>query len=278
MRRFLAFAIVALLLFAGFPARAAEEILNYAARIEIGADGVLDVTETLIVRAEGDNIRRGIYRDFPTRFLDKDGNIKHVSFDVISVTRDGEAEANHSESNGNFTRLYLGSAETFLSPGEYTYELRYRTDRQLRQFDDHDELYWNVTGTEWAFPILKASALVVLPNGAKATDLAVFTGFFGSTDKNARAQMVQSGAQASFTTTQPLQPRQGMTIVVAFPKGAIAAPTFWQTLIWYLRDHMGSVLAIGGLLLAGVYYLRSWLKVGVDPKGGTIVPRWDMPD
>ncbi len=278
MRRFIVLTLFALAFLSVLPARAAEEILNYASRIEVRTDGVLDVTETIIVRAEGDRIRRGIFRDFPLRFRDTNGEISRVSFNVDSVTRDGKRETWSTESNSNFVRLRIGNPEVMLTRGEHTYEIRFTTDRQIRFFDDHDELYWNAVGTEWEFPVLQASTIVVLPNGAKATELTVFTGALGEKEKNARAQLSAGGNEATFTTTQPLGPREGMTIVAAFPKNVVAAPTVWQTIRWYIRDHLGSVFAIGGLLFAGIYYLRSWLKVGVDPKGGTIVPRWDMPD
>ncbi len=278
MRGFLAFFLIAIVFFGLRPAVAEEQILNFAARITVNANNVLEVTETIIVRAEGNRIRRGITRDFPTRFRDQSGTINHVSFDVVSVTRDGSPEPFRTESNSNFTRIYVGDADVFLSFGEYTYEIKYRTDRQIRQFADHDELYWNVTGTEWAFPIGQASALVDLPSGAKATKTTVFTGGFGSTAKDATAQIRNDGAQIAFATTRGLSEREGLTVVVAFPKGFIAAPTPWQAFSWYIRDHLGSVLAIGGLVLAGIFYFRSWLKVGVDPKGSTIVPRWDMPN
>jgi hypothetical protein len=45
-----------------------------------------------------------------------------------------------------------------LSPGRASVRLHLPTDRQIRYFDDHDELYWNVTGNGWIFPILSATA------------------------------------------------------------------------------------------------------------------------
>ena len=51
---------------AAAPAAAREEILSYIADINVQDDGALEVTETIKVRAEGRQIRRGIYRDFPT--------------------------------------------------------------------------------------------------------------------------------------------------------------------------------------------------------------------
>ncbi|MCU0831028.1 MAG: DUF2207 domain-containing protein [Rhizobiaceae bacterium] len=272
-----ALALVLILVAALAPARAAEEILDYAARIGVGTDGVLDVTETIIVNSEGERIRRGIYRDFPLRFIDQTGDIKEVSFDVVSVTRDGREEPYRLEFGSGIVRVYVGSADVLLFPGEHTYEIRYTTDRQIRAFDTHDELYWNVTGNAWDFPIRRASALVILPDGARANDLAVYTGGFGSTASNAVIQPLQGGARVTATTTRALGPREGLTIAVGFPKGFIAAPTSAQLWAWFWRDHAGSIIALGGLLIAGVYYLRSWLRVGRDPARGVMVPRWDMP-
>ena len=58
----------------------------------IDRDGELTVTETIRVRAEGREIRRGIVRDFPTIYRRDDGAMVEVGFDVISVMRDGSPE------------------------------------------------------------------------------------------------------------------------------------------------------------------------------------------
>ena len=79
----------ALLLFAlAMPAFAQERILSYDSAIAVNADGSMDVTETIKVHAEGTNIRRGIYRDFPTRYKDRYGNRVVVEFTPISVLRE----------------------------------------------------------------------------------------------------------------------------------------------------------------------------------------------
>ena len=85
--------ICLLLLTISFPVAAAERILSYHSAIEIFADGSMQVTETIEVRAEGDQVKRGVYRDFPTDYRDRFGNRVRVEFTVLSVTRDGNNEA-----------------------------------------------------------------------------------------------------------------------------------------------------------------------------------------
>src|SRR5690348_2513025 len=69
-----------------------ERITNYDSKIEVARNGALTVTETISVIAEGDRIRHGIYRDFPTTYTDKLGRRVHVGFDVLRVMRDGHEE------------------------------------------------------------------------------------------------------------------------------------------------------------------------------------------
>src|SRR5690606_32890955 len=70
------------------PGLAQERILSFDSDIRIHPDASMTVSETIRVRAEGQNIRRGIYRDFPTRYTDRLGNAYRVGFRVLNVTRD----------------------------------------------------------------------------------------------------------------------------------------------------------------------------------------------
>ena len=67
----------------------------------------------------------------------------------------------------------------FLDTGSHTYVLTYETDRQIRWFDDKPELFWNVTGNDWSFPILKASASLKLPDGVAPVAWDAYTGTLG---------------------------------------------------------------------------------------------------
>ncbi|MBZ0164409.1 MAG: DUF2207 domain-containing protein [Notoacmeibacter sp.] len=270
--------IALVLLAALVPARAAEVIHGFHSAIEIAGDGELTVTETIAVRAEGREIRRGIYRDFPLIVEDADGRRHEVGFDVTDVRRDGRPENYRIEKGSGIARVYIGDADVFLSPGDYTYQLTYRTDRQIRYFDDHDELFWNVTGNAWIFPIQSASAEITLPAGAAIGDTVYFTGYFGARDKNAYAELSADRNTARFATTAPLAANEGLTVGVSFAKGIIAAPDQSQLTRWWLRDNLGALIAAFGVVAVFAYYLWAWRRVGRDPPRGVVVPRWDAPD
>ncbi|MBB3540033.1 putative membrane protein YgcG [Rhizobium sp. BK176] len=276
IRRLSGLCFVLFLMLAGRGAIAAEVIDAFTSDIALEKSGAMTVTETISVNAEGNRIRRGIFRDFPLTYQDAEGRLRRVDFDVISVKRDGRDEPWHTESISGGIRIYAGSEDVTVSYGRHDYVFTYRTNRQIRYFDDHDELYWNVTGNGWIFPILTATAAVNLPGGVNATDTAFFTGPQGATDRNAKVS--GGGARLLFSTTQPLNAGEGLTIAVKMPKGSINPPSADDERRWWLSDNRDYFLGFGGLILVFLYYTRSWLKVGRDPARGVLVPRWDPPD
>lgn len=259
-------------------AQADERIVDFQSDIVIAADSTMTVTETIRVNAEGSRIRRGIYRDFPTAYRDTRGRRVNVQFLPIDVTRNGEPEPWHAEAYANGIRVYFGSADVYLPSGEHTYALRYRTTRQLGFFDDHDELYWNVTGNGWDFFIDRASATVRLPGDAGRDRVRVeaYTGPQGSKDSDATTGVDEDG-HAVAATRHPLPPLNGLTIVAMFPKGIVNEPTLIDQARWFGLDNRREAIVLGGLVLLTLFLFAQWWRVGRDPPTGTIFPQYDPP-
>lgn len=258
------------------PAQAEERILHFDSDLQVEPDGDFLVTETIRVRSEADQIRRGIFRDFP--MLVSENGVNHrVGLEIVSARRDGRPEPFSTVEDARAVRIYLGDPNGYLRPGEHEYVLTYRTDRQMRFFDGHDEVYWNATGTEWLFPIDRATATIRLPQGVRALDTTFFTGPFGATGKAARL-VEGTGSTIRFETTAPLAAREGLTVAVSLPKGAIPPPDQAQLHDWFMRDNGPGlrVLAIAAAVLAG--YFLIWWTAGRDPRPGITVYRWEPPD
>ncbi len=251
-----------------------EEILSFDVDIEVRPGGSMIVTERIRVRALGEQIRRGIFRDFPTSFPRFAGLGRiEAPFTVQSVRRDGRAENYALEAiGGEFqrggVRVRVGRADVFLEPGEYTYELVYETDRWIRFGASEDELYWNVTGNGWAFPIRSASARVHVPELASTPALASWTGPEGSTATTATTEWDATARTAVFYNDRPLRPREGLTVGLTFPSGQLTPPSEAQTSQWFRLDWGGYVdTGYLVLLVVGVYLLM-WRRVGIDPAPG----------
>jgi uncharacterized membrane protein YgcG len=269
--------IFAALLFAAAPAAAEERITSYVSDVAIQPDSALEVTETIDVHSEGDRIRHGIYRDFPTLYSGRNGGRVRVGFKFEGAERDGHPEPATVEPLSNGVRMKIGSADTELQPGEHRFVIHYRTTRQIGRFGSYDELYWNATGNGWGFPIDVAEARIRLPSSADFGQWSVYTGPQGSTGHNAQV-ISQAPGQISFRTTWPLAPYEGLTVAAAFPKGVVGNADDTTKLGWWLSDYGPPAVGFLGLLAILSFYFTAWHRAGRDPKAGTVVPLFDPPD
>jgi Predicted membrane protein (DUF2207) len=270
-------AIGVILLALASPAVAREEIRSFVSSTVLSANGTVDVTETITVNAEGDQIRHGIYRDIPTALINPDNSRLRSDLKVIAVTRDNRPEPYSVDGLGTgFKRIKIGSAGTLLEYGEHTYVIHYTMTRMARSLADHDEFYWNATGNYWDFPIMQAVANVTLPTGAKVTGTIGFTGRPGSHEQ-AVAIADNANGGTTFRSTRELAPGEGMTVDVAFAKGILVTPQGIDAASYWLSDHRELVFPSIAVLILLLYNILAWSAVGRDPRKGTIIPLFHPP-
>ena len=254
-----------------------EQILDFHSEVWVMPDSSLRVIETITVDAAGNQIRHGIYRDFPTRYHDAFNNNYVVDFQALGAARDSAGEPFRVEAVFNGERIYIGDPRALVPRGRHVYTLDYTTKRQLGFFKDHDELFWNVTGNGWGFVIRQVSATVHLPGNISAEDvkLSGFTGPQGSRE----AQLTSSTEEGAFqfAATRVLGPHEGLTILLMWPKGYFAEPTASQKIEFFVRDNGSVLLLAGGLLVLLLYYFIAWSSIGRDPEKGVIMPFYEPP-
>jgi len=212
-----------ILLAVAVPASLADErILSWHSEIVVEKGGDLVVTETIKVQAEGKEIKRGIFRDILRL---REGRKGKNPFEVLSVKRNGKKENYRTEDIGRGgIRIRIGRADVFLQPGPYTYEITYRTGRQLYFEEGRDALYWNVNGTEWEFRVNKVSATVVLPEGIKGTKVWGYTGKRGAKGEDYRGELTETGA--TIEATRPFGARENLSVFLEWPPGLLDAAAY----------------------------------------------------
>jgi hypothetical protein len=263
-----------------------EEIVSYEVTIDVRDGNRMVVTEVITVQSAGQQIQRGIYRDFPTSFPRFIGLGRIVApFEVLEVTRDGRSEPYSLERFGGSwgrggVRVRIGDANVLLADGIHRYSLTYETARWISHTDAGDELYWNVTGNGWDFPIRRASADVMMPRSAADSDvrLEVWTGPDGSLDSNATSSWDSATGRATFATNGPLLAQEGLTFRLTTPTGTITPASADDRRAWFVADWR--TYLEGGVVLGLVVllYLAMWLSVGRDPARGHIVTRYEPPE
>jgi len=260
------------------PAKAAENIISYHSDLHIQKNSSVLITERITVMAEGRKIKRGIYRDFPTRYIDDKGRDFRIGFRLLSVRRNGTAEAHHLQNRYNGKRIYIGDKNTFIPHGIHEYELTYLVHNVISFLDGIDELYWNVTGNDWDFPIQDASAAVYLPGGASISRHHAYTGFKGEKGQNYSSYWDPVSASLSVQASRSLGRHEGLTIAAAFPQGLVTQPDTWQKLKLRIADKPMLALTALYVILLFFYLFTLWILIGRDPRAGTIIPEFVPPD
>jgi Predicted membrane protein (DUF2207) len=278
MQKLLGFALLLILTIFPVAAFAAEVIHDYQTLIRVNTDGSLQVTETIDVMAEGNKINRGIYRDFPMYRRTFLGGLLPSNYNINSIKKNGIYEPWHTETdldNANL-RLYIGQSDVLIPMGRYVYEIDYTIRDQVFFFSGYDELYWNAIGTGWEFPILKASAKIILPPDTPINEIAAYTGYasFAGTDYETQTQ----NNIVTIHTTRTLNANEGLTIAVSWPKGFVQEnpEMSGSAFFWTQHPHLNVMLSLLFLLCA--YYYVAWKKYGVDPKSRGLAPFYTPPD
>ena len=115
-----------------------------------------------------------------------------------------------------------------------------------------------------------------MPPGATINQHAEYTGRQGESGHD--AEVLQStGDRYHARTTRTLDPGEGFTVAVGWPKGFVTPPTEIEKTKDAIKDNLGLFAIIFGVLLAFAYYLYAWFRVGRDPPKGTIIPLFTPP-
>lgn len=260
-----------------------DRVLNFHSYLKVQPGGQIEVTETIKIYngdggmlSENDDIKRGILRDFPTKYLHQKGYWVHTGFNLKSVTLDGKEENYSTQSLENGTRVQIGNADYLLPKGIYTYVLKYKTNRQLIFHQDRDELYWNVNGNGWGFRFDTVAATLEFPAQAEIGAQQCYTGLMGSTEQYCSFTK-PTGNTIQFQTTRGLQPYEGLTIAADIQKGVLIAPGTTDDILNFMRANWLVPLLLAVLFLVPLFYWNIWRKKGKDPEKGTIFPQFEPP-
>lgn len=279
-------ALAAALALAILPSRAGAQdtgwtITDFHADYIVHEDRTLGVIERISVDFD-DLERHGIYRRVPVAYRRNVPDVPvpagrvRFSLRVRGITDGGGNPIPYEVSGGNVKEIRIGDPDRTVT-GRQEYVIDYSLSGGLGFFDDFDELYWQVTGTEWPVPLEHASATVLLPpepalayaDSAPWQAHCYAGGPESTSDAGCSAEVVSPGTYR-FETLAPLAPGEGLTLAAGWPKGIVAPPAISARTGFWL--HLLLPFAIPFLVLAGL--VAWWLRTGKDPPIGSVVPRW----
>jgi len=242
-----------------------EKIKSFDVEVNLNEDASYLVREK-ITYDFGSNHRHGIFRVIPTKGI-------RITKVRVFDEQNKPYKFQTTESR-QLLKIKIGDPDKLIT-GVHVYNIEYKVEKGILFFEDHDELYWNVTGNQWKVPIEKARFALNLPENIGLSEVTpkCLTGVYGSKKEDCTFY-TNEPKSVIFETLDKLSPGEGFTVVVGLPKGRIKIP-FYRKAFWVIGEY--GAFAIPLIVFLFLFY--QWFTKGRDPKiKKPIVVQYEPPD
>jgi uncharacterized membrane protein YgcG len=248
---------------------------NYFLRRDVNKTAEMTVVEEIKAVFPNYDQNHGILRAIPKEY---NGRSLRLKIDSVTDKQGNAYPFSESSQNDNLV-LKIGDADTFVR-GQTTYVISYTMRDVITFYNDYDEWFWDVNGTQWRQQFGSVTARIHMPNDlAKEISKAprCFTGTERSTSSNCEIVQSVEGEQTIINVRAAnLQPGENLSFLVGFTDNTFVPyqPTVAERVAPFV--FWSPVLLIP--ILTGVWMYRRWRRSGRDPRGrGVIVAQYAPP-
>lgn len=200
------------------------------------------VTETLVAEFPSFDQNKGLVRELPMTL-----NGRPLSFELESLRRNGDPEPVYNTERSGDMKVISTGTDSFVR-GTQEYEFVYSLRDVTEDFDEYQELFWNVNGLDWRQEFEEVSARVILADDIAEQftgEVVCFEGPEGATVNCNIGEITGKGAE--FNATRALQPGENISFAMKFVPDTFEpfSPTTSQQLIRY-------GLAVFAIVLSGL--------------------------
>lgn len=214
-------------------AQEAFTVQTYDVKVKVNKDASVDITETIDVNFT--QPRHGIIRQFLYKYAitelpegTEKADQQLVSDNKIRlIIKNIKVKGHHFETEtvGDRVKIKIGDADEYVRNNQQ-YIIKYTVLNSILFFEDHSELYLNLVGQEWNTTIDKVTFAVELYDQLPAIPIySLWTGPTGSKENNTSAAWKNDEVLLGHTTAI-LNPYEGLTAGIQFPKGFLKKPDF----------------------------------------------------
>lgn len=231
-------------------------INDYSTTINIQENGDLNITESIDTTF---NIpKHGIFRVIPSGY--ELSGWGYLYTPIVDVDASTHPFTTYKENGYQFIKI--GDPDRTID-GRQLYEFDYKVRGWIRPYSSYQELYWNIIWTEWEVPIMSSHFQIIVPfdfapqgNNGEGNRF-VYHGWYG--EKKLVSNVQFENNIISWMLTEPLQPREWVTIGLKFENQPFSLPV--KNEILRLLFHYWVFLIP---LVIAWYCFRTWYSYGRD--------------
>ncbi len=239
------------------PVLAVEHVPYYMTELEVLNNGMVKITETIMVVADGNKLKKGLTKILPLRIHNGNGKKQHIDYTIIEVLQNDVPIDYHMTKTGD-NILLVPDNDKPLAPGVYTYRFEILADNLLIDKNNAYMLYWNAGGNGWNLVVDRLGVLLTLPQSGGLLEHNVL---FGNEDNLHAGAVVAnpSGPTGMFyNARKPLFIGEGMYILAVINKDVMLPQSIWQKFMHKFYDYGDIMLAILGCLFITLSLTLSW--------------------
>ncbi len=233
--------------------------VSYSIDVSVSTDRIYRIREH--IELDFTQQSHGIIRDIPVGR----GRTKYLA--SIVETSD---PCTVSEENGNYS-VRFGSAEKYIY-GPKTYDFTYTLDIGEDDYEEYDEVYLNVLGTDWGVPVRNFDFRITFPSAIDAGNVYLTSGSYGSSTNHNVVCTLSADGRTIEGHADYMDAYEGITIRAELPEGYFVGER--EIPEYSLTALMLSMIVTVLLVLMAYLVFR---KYGNDEEPVTVV-RFDPPE
>lgn len=240
-----------------------QEIKKFHSDIRIAATGNLDVCENIRISFDKAARRHQFYRIIPTVY-DRGSKSRHaVDVCLKNVSMDGgKPVAWSSWVAGREVNIRIGDENEHFE-GIHSFEIVYEVHKGVDFVHGAPELFMNVTGDRWPFPIDSAEVVVSLPKGTDLTRVSRSLKGTGAVPYMGASIGPTPKGDSLVGRVAGIAPGHGVLLQLGMPPGTVVSPSVLQEFVWHLQhSYQVFVLPVATIVLLSAW----WFFYGRDPQ------------
>jgi len=197
-------------------------IKDFNSTIEILENDSAIITEDIIADCGYAHGKHGIFRIVPTQSKTPNGTI-YTPVELISITDfQGNPYKYKTQSESGTITWQIGNPNITVYE-ENNYRIKYKVKNIIREQENFDEFYWNLSGNYWDLEIDNFKTEIILPEKITKPDieLSLYDGNINSKDYTSSSYKWLSKNEIEVKAKKTLKKNEGITLSLSFPKGYI---------------------------------------------------------
>jgi uncharacterized membrane protein YgcG len=222
--------------------------------------------------------KHGILRQIPNKYntavFSPDTDLMVSVQSVLDETGKPYPYTEYYENNNKI--LKIGDPDKTIT-GAYQYNIEYTVQNAIRFFSSHDELFWDINGTESGVAHGKVSARFIIDEELldNYTDIKCYTGIYGLSGDDCSIE-INEDREVIANSSRVFSPFENLSVVIGFERDTFIRPSWWEQYSSVIMRHAGIVL-IPVPILVIMYVI--WDRRGRDIKSRkVVVVQFDPPN